>query len=463
LHARIVRALEERFPERAEREPELLAHHCAEAGLVEEAVAYRCRAGRRAIARSELAEAVSQLEAGLDALAGLPEGPGRRRLEMDLQQALGGALVATRGYAAPDTGRAFARARELWQEDDDPHRLFPVLNGQVEFHTLGGKPRAAHAIAAEMLRRATRSGDAALLIPAHRAACLVARHLGRHAATRAHAERVLALYDPARHRTLAPLYSFDQRSEALGYLSLGLFMLGCPDQARSRAEEMLAWTRGLCHPNSLAHALYVVCILRFVARDMAAMQRTAEEEIALATERCLPFYLGFGRLFRALALCAQGEGGSALADLEQARAMLRASGTQVLAGLDGAVAETHARAGHLQKGLRIAGEACALAKEAPSFWANAEKFRCRGELLLLLPQPDRAEAEACFLRAIEIARGQRARWWELRAAVGLARLWRDQGRRTEAGELLAPIHGWFTEGSDLPDLQDAEALLRQLV
>jgi len=465
LHARIARALEERFPGTAEREPELLAHHCAEAGLAEAAAAYRHQAGRRAMARSALAEAVAQLRAGLDTLAGLPDEPERRRLEFDLQLALATALIAASGYGAPETGVAFARARELCRGEDDPHRLFPVLNGQVLFHALRGEPRAAHATAAEMLERAERSGEDALLIPAHRAASLACWHFGRFAAMRAHAERVLALYDPARHRGLASLYGFDQRAVALAHLTLALLVLGHPDQARRRGAELLAWARDLRHPNSLAQALHMLCHFHIAARDSAAARQTAEEQIALAAERGLPFFLGHGRLFRGLALVAQDLHEDGLADVERGRAELLACGTLIQgagAAAEGEVAAAHAQAGHLQEALRWTTEACATMDQAPSFWKNAEKHRCRGEVLLMFPEPDWAGAEACFRRAVEIARPQGARWWELRAAVSLARLLRDRGRRAEARDLLAPVYGWFTEGFDLPDLREAGALLEAL-
>ena len=275
LHRRAADAIEQLRPEAAEREPEVLAHHRAEAGEAEAAAALYLRAGRRAVARSALAEAATQLRAGLKAVASLPAGPSPRGLELDLMLALAGALIAGGGYTAPETGEALTRARELCAAVDDPYRLFPVMNGQVLFHLLQGETEAASVIAAEMLGEATRRGDAALLIPAHRVLALLSTHLGHFAEARGHAERVLALYDPACHRALAAAYSFDQRTVALGYLALALLVLGHPEQARARSDELAAEVRELGHPEHPRPiaALHLLTALRGRRRGGAAADR----------------------------------------------------------------------------------------------------------------------------------------------------------------------------------------------
>jgi class 3 adenylate cyclase/predicted ATPase len=459
LHAQIANALEERWPETAEAEPGLLAHHCTLAGRAENAVRYWYRAGRRAMARFAMKEAVAQFSQGLDALTGVPEGPERRRRELDLQVSLGGALITAKGYAAEETGRAFARARELSREKYDPHQLLPVLNGQVLFHSQRGEPHAAHGIAEEMLEQARRQGDPALLIPAHRALSLTLLHLGRFAAAREHAEAVLSLYDPARHRALASLYAFDQRVVALGYLASTLFALGYPDQGRQRSDEAVGEAEKLSHPNTVAQALYFACLFRVAARDAEDLRELAEALIAVARDHGLAHFLAVGRAMRGRVLVAQGTTEEGLAELEQGVAAIQASGTRVMSPYTSALlADARASAGQAREAVSRAAEVPAW-KGGSSFWYEAEVHRLSGETLLSPPELNLPEAEACFRRSIEIAREQQAKLWELRAATNLARLWRDQGKRAEAHDLLAPVYGWFTEGFDTADLKDAKALL----
>ena len=237
LHARVVEALEEQSAGAMPAEPELLAYHCTQAGLVEKAVEYHYQAGQLAAGRAAMAEAAEQLSQGIELLSSMSNGPERRRRELDLQIALGAALIAAKGYAADETGRAFARARTLCEQAGDSDRLMPVLNGQMLFHSLRCEPEAAFEIAREMLELAEQRADPAVLVPAHRAMSLASWTLGRLMAMRAHAEQVLALFDPSRHRVLTSRYAFDQRTVALGYLSVALLLLGYPDQARHRNDE----------------------------------------------------------------------------------------------------------------------------------------------------------------------------------------------------------------------------------
>ena len=501
--------LEERFPATVEAEPELLPHHCTAAGLSEKAVMYRYRAGQRALARSALAEAVAQLHQGLEALAGLPDCSERRRREMDLQVALGGALVAAKGYGAPETGRAFARARELCREEGDVQPLFPVMNGQVLFHTMRAELHTADAIAAEMLGLAQRQGDLALLIPAYRAMCLTSLQLGRFATARDHAEAVLALYEPARHRALASSYTFDQRVVALGFLDSALFALGYPDQARLRGQEQLAEAQELAHPSTLAQALHYACIFSWLPHlspfhvpehgrspnentdpwihpsrppptssaaqraihprypgiyhapgDFEMFRQLAEALVAVAAEHGLSHFLAHGRVARGWALIEQGQADEGITEMRRALAAFQLSGERLqLAHVSGLLAAACISAGRHSEALSWTAEARDWAGQDGNPWFKAEHHRRDGQALLGLPQPDQGAAEACFRRAIAVAQEQGARMWELRAATSLGQLWRNQGRHAEAYNLLAPVYGWFTEGFDTLDLIEAKALL----
>ena len=460
LHARVVEALEAQSAGTAPAEPELLAYHCAQAGLVEQAVDYRYRAGQAATARAANAEAAEQFSHGIELLASLPDSPERRRQELDLQTALGAAMIAAKGYAADETGRAFARARALCEQTGDVHRLMPVLNGQLLFHSQGGEPQPAHGIACEMLALAERHDDPVLLIPAHRAMSLVSEQLGRPAVARAHAEQVLTLFDPAQHRVLAPRYVFDQRTVALGYLAVALLTLGYPDQARHRTCEAVSEAGGLSHPASLAQALARSCVFHTLSRDAVGLAETAEATIAIAVEHDMLHFLGHGRFFRGFAWLELGNIGDGLAEIREGEASLSTSGLVLRA--DPGLAEIQEALATGRPSSDLAAEAMLRLAEAFGHSLRAERHRVAGERLLWSSEPDEGETESHFCRALEIAREQEAKMWELRAATSLARLWANQGERQKAHDLLGPMYGWFTEGFDIHDLKDAKALLDEL-
>ncbi len=456
LHARVVEALESRSAE-----PELLAYHCAQAGLVEKAVEYRYGAGQLAAGRAAMAEAAEQLSQGIELLNSMPDSPERRRRELDLQIALGAALIAAKGYAADETGCAFARARTLCEQAGDRDRLMSALNGQVLFHAQRSEPQAAYGIACEMLELGDQSDEPALLIPAHRAMSLVSLNLGRYNAARMHAERVLALYDPARHRVLASRYAFDQRTVALGYLAPALFTLGYPDQGRHRNDEAVTEARALSHPASLAQALHRSCIFDIASRNPLGVAEAAEAEIAIAIEHGLPYFLGHGRFFRGIAWLELGRIEDALVEIRTGEAALRASGLVLRA--DPQLAELDAEPTCERLAAEVATEARLRLQEAFSTHTpKAERHRIDGERLLRSSEPNQEMAEEHFRRALEIGRETEAKMWELRAALSLARLWAEQGERQKARDLLAPIYAWFTEGFDTPDLKDTKALLEEL-
>jgi predicted ATPase len=463
LHARIAQVLGERFPERVDTEPELLARHCTAAGLAEQAVDYWRRAGQRALARSAMAEAGAQLTKGLEVLAGLPDGPERRRCELGLQLVLGPALLAARGVAAPETGRAYARACELCRELGDVPELFPALYGRSVVHLQRGELTAAHEVARELLRLAEEQGAAAARVTGHRMVGSALSQLGRPAESRAHLETALALYDPVRDRASALIYALDSRGVCLSWLSHVLLALGHPEQALARNGEALAWARELAHPNTVAFALSCGCILHQLRRDRLGARAQAEALVALATEQGFPVWLAAGTVVRGWALAEDGRAEDGIAEIRRGLAEYWATGAEMWSPYFlRLLAEVLGRAGRAAAGLDLATDALDRADRTGARWIEAELHRLRGELLRLLREPGQAEAEACFRRALAVAREQGAGFWELRAGASLARLWRDQGRCTEARHLLGPIAGRFTEGFDTPDLRETKALLDEL-
>jgi predicted ATPase len=466
LHARIARVLEERFPEAAEIEPELLAHHCTEAEFTEQAIDYWHKAGQVAIARSAHAEAIAHLTRGLEMLTRLLDGADHRRRELDLQLALGRALIAAKGHGAPETGRSYARVRELYEQLGEAQLLFPALYGQHIVHFGRGELEAARELAEEFLRLARCRTDTVVRATGHRLIGVTSLRLGQLIVARAHLEQALALDHPAGRCPLTlSHYVYDSRIVDLGALASALLLLGYPDQALFCGRRALVEAQDVGHPESLAYAMSSAAGLAQDLRDMDAARQWAEAVIALATKHGLPHFLAEGTLFRAWALAGREEFEEAIAGMRQGLSAMRAGGTGF--GIPchlSSLAGVYGKARQEAQGLELIAEALSCVETTEERWFEAELLRLKGELLLSASDRDEAvaEAEACFRRAINVARTQEAKLWELRGATSLGSFWTQQGRRAEAHELLAPIYGWFNEGFDTADLKDAKALLDEL-
>jgi predicted ATPase/class 3 adenylate cyclase len=463
IHARVAAALEEHFPDRAEAQPELLAHHWMEAGLAEKAIEYRRKAGQRAMARSAMAEAVAQLTLALELLAGLPAGPDRDRKELDLRVTLGGALVAAKGLGAPEVGKAYARARELCAGEADAPELLAVLSGLFGHHQHASGVHAALEIAAELLRSGERQRDTAGQAMGHR--CLGAASLfgGRLSAALAHFEQALTLYGTADRASPVFLWASDTRVACLSFTSSILLWQGYPDQAVARSRAALAAAEELGHAHTTSHALYLSCWFHQVRGDVGTVRERASAAMSLAAEHGFPLWASSATVLHGWVLAAEGEVAAGVARMRQGLAAHGPVGMQLQRPYFlGLLADVLTRAGDCAEALDLLAQALAIVERSEERCMEAELHRLNGEVLLALSPVRWAEAEACYHRALAAARGQAARLWELRAAVGLARLWRGQGRLGEGHDLLAPVYGWFTEGFDTPDLKDAKALLDKL-
>jgi class 3 adenylate cyclase/predicted ATPase len=481
LHARIGTVLEERFPEVAEARPEVLARHCAEAGLAGKAIAYSHRAARQAIARSAMTEAIAQLHQALEILPGLPDDVVRRRQELELQTTLGVPLIAIRGMAAPEVERAYARARELCLHVGEAPQLSSVLFGLWWFYEVRADLRAAHEVAERLLDMARRGEAPADLLQAHRAMGHTLLWMGEFAPALAHFERAIALYDPRQHRSLAFTAGQEPGVLARGFASHVLWYLGYPDRALATMREALSLAREVAHPFSLAFALDHAAWLHQYRRETAATWEGAEEDVGFSGEQGFPFFLAQGTILRGWALAEQERAAEGIAQMRQGLAGHEATGALLIRPYwFSLLARAYGRSGRAEDGLRVLSEALAMTHDQ-HVW-EAELHRLKGELLLARPSgaddadaaaiPTDApvaapagppvEAEVCFRHALDVARGQQARSLELRAGTSLARLWEGQGKRAEARELLAPIYGWFTEGFDTSDLREAKALLDAL-
>jgi class 3 adenylate cyclase/predicted ATPase len=459
LHARIAQVLEERFPETLEMQPELLAQHFAQAGFPAKAIAYCLKAGQRAMDRSATAEALAQLTKGMELLAAMPDSIARDRHELDLQVAMGRALIAAKGYSTPETGRAYVRARELCQQLDDGSQLFTVLRGQYVFHNVRAELRTARQLAEQLLALAERAQNPSHLLEAHRALGHTLLFLGEFVAARAHVQQGLALCDLPARRPDTILYGQHSGITCLSSTAYGLWFLGYPDQALATSREAVGWARGLSHPFSLAFALYYATQVSRVRREAY----DTEALMALTSEQGFAHWSAEGTINQGWMLAAQGATAAGIAQIHQGLAAHRATGAALCESEQlGILAAAHGKAGEPADGLRVLSDALGFVEQTKEAYSAAELHRLTGELLLQRDRTDEPAAETAYRAAIEISRAQRAKSWELRAATSLARLWRDQGKRTEAHDLLAPTYGWFTEGFDTPDLQEAKALLDEL-
>jgi predicted ATPase len=461
LHAQIAEALQAHSPEIMDTQPELFAQHYAEAGLIEKSVACWGKAGRRSAARSAMAEAAAQLQKGLDQLALLPDDLERQRQELELRSALGAVLFAVKGFAAPETGRAYARARELWEQLGSPSEFLRVPYGQSLHHVFRGEFDLAQRFAEDLLRLSRQRSDSAGLVLGHFSAGRNLMFAGRFASSRSHLEEVLALYDPISHSSLVHQAGFHPHVLSQAYLGIVLFCLGYSDQAFARSRAAIAEARRLAHPPSLAASLRFGTAVLSLVGDNAALDEWADQLITVATEQGFPFYRAHGTICQGWVKVKNGDVAEGMSLLRSGSSASHATGAEAwMPHYIALLARACEIAGQVQEGLALLDDALQIVERTGERWSAAELYRNKGQLLLRQGHPE--AAEELYRKALSIAEEQEAKLWELRAAASLDRLRRDQGRPAEARELLARVYGWFTEGFGTPDLKEAKALLDEL-
>jgi predicted ATPase len=460
-HLQIGARKERGYGERAREIAAELAVHFVRGCAYDRAVPYLYYAGENALQRGAYQEAVTHLTAGLEVLATLPETPTRAYDELRLQRTLGASLVATHGFGAVEVERAYARAQEICQQRGDTQQIFPVLFGLWGVYDVRPNAQRAREVAEQFLTLAQRQADPALLVLAYRALGETLSHLGEVVPARAYLEQGLALYNPQQQRTQALLYGHDAGISCLGFVARALWILGYPDQALHRSREALALAQTLSHPFSLAFALILTITLHHLRREVQTVLAQTETLTTLSTKQGFPQGVANGMWYRGWALTMHGHMDEGITLIRQGEAAHRALGIEVSRPYMLAVlADALGKAGDVDNGLRVLTEALALVERRGTRVYEAELYRIKGELLLA--QAAAYAAATCFQQALAIARHQQARSWELRTAMSLCRLWRQQGKRAEARELLAPVYSWFTEGFDTPDLQEAKTLLDEL-
>jgi predicted ATPase len=375
---------------------------------------------------------------------------------------LGTAFLATRGYTAPETEQAFRRALVLSQQLGEHQQALPAQHGLFQYYYAQGRHVLARAIAEQLLHLARASAAPADRVVAHRAMGAVLAAQGEFREARWHVEQSLALYTSGEHEALILHYGLDFQVFNLSLLALVLWCLGFPDQARQRNAEAIRVARALGHPFSQGQALNFAVMVRQCSGDVPQTSAVAEALLAVATEHGFPLWRTAGQVFRGWALAAQGQNDGAT-QLQQAIAAYQAMGLRFALPYGLALLTSlYGCTGRPEVGLATLAEALAMVESQGEHMWQAELFRLKGELLLVPAGAACDEAERCFQQALAIARAQHARYWELRAATSLARLWQQQGKPHEAYQVLAAVYGWFTEGFATADLQAAQVLLHAL-
>jgi class 3 adenylate cyclase/predicted ATPase len=470
LHAGIAEALEREFIDVAENRPELLAHHCTEAGLINKAAGLWGKAGLRSLERSALVEAVEQLTRALGQIATLSSTPEVRREEIKLQVALIYPIQHVKGQAAPETKAAAERARLLIEQaealgepPEDPLLLFSALDALVNANLNTFNGDVARERAAQFLALAEKQGSKVPLVRAHRAMGTTLLYTGSFAECLLHHDQSLALYDPVEHRPLATRFLQDPRVAALFWRSLALWALGYPEAGLAGTEQGLSAARETGNPASLMHAMSVICLTQLISGNYAIAKALSDEMIGLAEQKGSIHWKTSGLLRRACLLALTGKSSDAVGIFTSVIPAYRSTGTTIfLPAYLSHLARACGELGQFEDAWSYIGEAITVVEITKETWYEAEVHRIAGEIALMSPERDGAKAEGYFERALAVARAQQAKSWELRAAMSMARLWRDQGKRQQAHDLLAPVYGWFTEGFDTLDLKQAKALLDEL-
>jgi tetratricopeptide (TPR) repeat protein len=474
LHQRIAHTLEEHFPDTVKSAPELLAHHCTEAGLIEPAVRYWRKAGKRAIERSANVEAIAQLSRGLELAKTLPATPERLTEEVRLQVSLISPLIATKGYTALEVEKASNRALELCQQLGEAPELFTVLGNLNSIYFNRGQLEIALDLAKRMLRLAESRRDPALLLWGHYALGFTLASQGVLKAARRHLGQSVTFYNARKGDTDG--YVQNPGPTALALLSIVIYLLGYPDQARMSMQRAVAMARDLSHPFTLAWVLGIAGELNWRLGEKLAAQGFWEECVALSTEQGFKQLLASACVWLGFALVEQGDGEEGIAKMDRALYGMTDSlsiGVQ-LRGLH-LLALAQGKVGHADRGLAKIDEALALLKDKKSGHATpgpsglglagpagGDLYLAKAQLILINDARSLRKAQQCLRSAIRIARQQSAKSDELAAVILLARLLASPGRRDEARTMLGAIYGWFTEGFDTAELKEAKALLDEL-
>jgi len=471
LHERAAKGLERLYlTDLASYYPSLAYHwsqvvaktSSTDTALVLKAVDFLHKAGEQAMRSSSDKEAIFYFDEAIDLIQSLPETPELNRQELDLLIALYAPLGVAKGYGAPEVASAFNRAQKLSEKVGDPDQLFLVLYGLWGYNLTRGDLQTALELAQQCLRLAESVDNSALLMEANRLLDETHYFRGEFLAARKHLEQGYEIYDPRSHHTHATTYAQDPGVAFLSYGSWLWWLLGYPDRAQKTSQKALTHGQTLSHLGSQAYSLTWSAVFHHMLGEVEATRRLAGTAITLSVEHGFALFLGVVVTLQGWSQAKSGQIEEGIIQIRRGIDDLRATGAELwLTNAFATLAEAYGQKGQFDKGLMALDEALGFVEKHEERWWEAELYRLRGELLLLQGAAENM-IEDDFRRAIDIARQQKAKSLELRAAMSLSRLWQLQGRQLEARQLLAEIYDWFTEGFDSADLKEARKLLRKL-
>jgi tetratricopeptide (TPR) repeat protein len=450
----------------------LLRHHGTRAAAIASELAYLFDAARQyaeatryfLIAAQHAArlyafrEAVALCQRGLSLIPAQTEGPERLQTELGLQLVLGLGRRTLEGWAVPEVEPIYTRARQICQQLGDAPELLPVLWGLTLFHAIRGDLRTMEAMSALILQQAETSGDRAHLVAAHQMRASVNEFLGNTIASSEYSERAVAGYDQAQHQMLMESFGLDPGLIAWSLSPRALWFTGHSDQALARVTEAVALGRRFRDPISTVFALCLASNIYMLRRDPEPAIAAADEEIRLCREYGLAQEVEWGRCFRAASLMYVGRIDESVAELRDSLHQQRRMSAGLLRTMNlSFLAEALWHAERPDEGLAALDEAVAYGEQSLERFYFAEIDRVRGDLLR--QRGDRDAARAAYERALSRAAAQGALAFELRAAIGLARMFDEDGDRARAVAIVSPIYARFTEGRGTGDLNDAAAIL----
>jgi DNA-binding winged helix-turn-helix (wHTH) protein/predicted ATPase len=463
LHQQIGRRKEAGYGPQARQIAAELAVHFVRGQETWRAVRYLHCAAENALHRSAYQEAVTHLTQGLELLQTLPETPERAHHEVPLQLTLAQTQHVIGGSGSPEVEQAYTRARILCEQFGDTPQLFPVLVGLLVFYNNRGMLKKAQECEAPLLQLAQRLHDPVNWCEAHTVLGLSALWRGDFALALHHFQQGLALSEARPDDGSLFMYGQPADVRCLAFLARTLGYLGYPDQARQQSRTALARAQALLYPPSVVLTLYHATALHQLLRDVPATIEHAEALMTLATQHGFDSWRHAGTVQRDWALVMRGQGEQRLPQMQQSLQRLLDGGAAIFRpGFLILLADAYGKSGQLDTGLELLTAALEEVQENGARYIEADIWRLKGEFVLRQAMPETSTAETYLQQALTVARHQQAKWWELRAAVSLSRLWQQQGKREQARQLLEAIYGWFTEGFATADLQEAQALLATL-
>jgi predicted ATPase len=463
LHLKVANAIERLYGNDLDERINDLAFHLWQAGMASDPTKTfqaLSSAAQRALAQSAYDVAIDNSKKALQRLESVREASTREQLELSLQVVLGSALMATDGYAAPAVESAFARARLLCQRMSQSPHLVPVLFGLFMFYIVRGQYQTAHELGEQLLRLAEQEENPAFLIDAHVLLGGALFYRGQFVEARQHLEYALSLLESHSPRPGGLLYGQDRSVLGLSWVALTLWCLGYSEQAVERSSQAVRLATSLAHPFSQAFALTFSAVLHQLRREWRIVRMRAEEGLTISTEQHFSLFAACDRILLGWASKEQGLREQGIEQTAEGLQGFRATGANLtLPYYLTMVAEAHCEAGRFDEGLRAVSDAEEIMQQTGERFYEGEIHRIKGELLLKSRPGSDLEAEQSFRNAMEAARRQQAKSFELRTAVSIFELWIGRGRKREAVKLLSEIYSWFSEGSETPDLIKATELL----